>query len=366
VLFFVFLLVLSAFGIYFIFSKKIYIQTSTMAIVMAFGIITQGVLLNFFGNRFFYGKVGEFLSIIILALWGSFSFSFFLSYFNKKFKTVHYSHPINRFGIGTWIAGTSISGILIYKEFMEWSFISQILLCVNIIIWMIYIGGSVRAFIELNQNSLSKNVHGILLLTTVSTQSIVLLISTVDPNVPIEVDIFLITLGICFYLISAFYIIKRYVTTDTWTIKTDWNNTNCILHGALSITGLACVVSHVLSKHSVVLIWIVAAIVFLIIESIEVYRLLNRIKYFGIKKGMMIYDVSQWSRIFTFAMFYTITFQSAPNQFFLSWIRSGIIKSGIWAIVILGVFELFLCLEHCIRTYKKLTIPLQRSTDHSL
>ncbi|MEH7094406.1 hypothetical protein [Neobacillus vireti] len=361
-LYYVILLVLSSIGIFLVFSKKIYIHTSTMAVVMAFGIIIQGVFTNFFGNRFFYGKAGEILSIIILALWISFSFSFLLSYFNKKFKSVHYSNPINRFGIGTWVAGTSITGILIYKEFIDWSFISQILLFINIILWILYIGGSVRALYELHQNNLSKNVHGILLLTTVSTQSIVLLISTINQNVPFEVDVFLIILGICFYLISAFYIIKRYVTTDSWTIKTDWNNTNCILHGALSITGLACVVSHVLSKHSVVLIWVLAAIVFLFIELIEVYRLFNRIKYYGMKKGMLVYDVSQWSRIFTFGMFYTITFQSAPNHYFLSLIRNAIITSGIWVIIILGVFELFLCLKHCMVTNKKLSAPLQKSS----
>jgi hypothetical protein len=351
-------MVLSTFGIYFIFSKKIYIHTSTMAVVMALGIITQGVLLNFFGTRFFFGRVGEFLCIIILSLWGSFSFSFLLSYFNKRFHTIHYSHPVNRFGIGTWVAGTSICGILIYKEFNEWAFVSQILLCVNILLWMIYIGGSLRAFYELNQNRLTKNVHGILLLTTVSTQSIVLLISTVDQNVPSTVDVFLITLGSCFYIVGTFLIIKRYVTSESWTIKTDWNNTNCILHGALSITGLACVVSHVLSKQSVVLIWIIAAIVFLIIESIEVYRLYNRLKHYGMKKGILIYDVSQWSRIFTFGMFYTITFQSAPNQFLLSLTRKVIITIGIWPIIILGIFELFLCVKYYIKTYKNLSIQL--------
>ncbi|WP_246277213.1 hypothetical protein [Neobacillus endophyticus] len=329
-----------------------------MAIVMALGIMTQGVLLNFFGFRRFFGIVGEFLSIMILALWGLFSFSFLLSYFNKKFKTIHYEHPINRFGIGTWVAGTSICGILIYKQFMEWAFISQILLSVNILLWVIYIGGSVRAFYELNQNLLSKNVHGILLLTTVSTQSIVLLLSTVDQNVPSAVDIVLIAVGICFYLISTFFIIKRYVTTESWTINTDWNNTNCILHGALSITGLACVVSHVLSKQGVVLIWIMAAIVFLIIESIELYRLFNRLKQYGMKKGILIYDVSQWSRIFTFGMFYTITFQSDPKPFFLTLTRKVIITIGIWPIIILGIFELFLCVKQYSKTYKKLPLNM--------
>jgi hypothetical protein len=364
VLFFLILLVLSAYGIFLIFSKKLFIQTSTMAIVMALGIMTQGVLLNFFGNQLFYGTVEELLSVIILALWCSFSSSFLLSYVNKKFRTVHYSHPINRFGIGTWIAGTSITGILIYKQFIEWSFISQILLWINIFLWMIYIGGSVRAFYELRQNRLSKDVHGILLLTTVSTQSIVLLISTIDRNVPAVLDFFLIILGICFYLIGALFIIKRYVASSAWTIKTDWNNTNCILHGALSITGLACVVSHILNKNGVVLIWSLAVIVFLIIESIEVYRLVQRLKDYGVKTGIMIYDVSQWSRIFTFGMFYTITFKSTPNQLLLEWTRKLIITIGIWVIAILGIFELFLCVKHYIKTFKKLPITIPRSSQN--
>jgi hypothetical protein len=333
-----------------------------MVVVMALGIISQGVLLNFFGAILFFGVVGKVLCILILALWGSFSFSFLFSYFNKKFRSVHYSHPIHRFGIGTWVAGTSICGILIYKQFIEWSIISQILLFITIFLWLIYIGGSVRAFFELNQNRLTKNVHGILLLTTVSTQSIVLLINTVVPTVPAAVDVFLITLGICFYFIGAFFIFRRYVTTNAWTIKTDWHNTNCILHGALSITGLACVVSHVLSKHGVVIIRIFAAIVFLIVESIEVYRLFSRIKYYGIKKGILIYDISQWSRIFTFGMFYTITFKSAPNPFFLSFTREVIITNGIWAIMILGIIELFLCVKHYITTYRKLPISFQVSS----
>lgn len=366
VFYFLILIVLSVSGSFFIFTKKIYLHTSTMAVVMALGIITQGVLLNFFGTRFFNGIVGEGLCVIIFALWCSFSFSFLLSYFNKKFKSVHYSHPINRFGIGTWVAGTSICGILIDKQFIEWSFISQILLFFNIFLWIIYIGGSVRAFYELHQNCLAKNVHGILLLTTVSTQSIVLLISTVDHNAPFTVVVFLIAFGIGFYLIGTFFIIKRYVTTDSWTIKTDWNNTNCILHGALSITGLACAVSHVLSKHGVVLIWVFAAIVFLIIESIEIYRLIDRLKFYGIKDGILIYDVSQWSRIFTFGMFYTVTFKSAPTQFLLSVIRKMIITTGIWTIMILGIFELFLWVKHYNMNYKKLSSPLQRSSGKDL
>lgn len=117
-----------------------------MAIVMAFGILTEGVIFNFFGRSFYYGIYGKILSIIVISLWLSFVFSLFMSYFNKIFKELHFKNPINRFGIGTWVAGTSICGIIIFQQFSEWAFFTRILLYVNIVLWIAYIGISVRGF----------------------------------------------------------------------------------------------------------------------------------------------------------------------------------------------------------------------------
>src|SRR4051794_24040352 len=119
--------------------KKIYIRTSTMAIVMAIGIVTQGVLLNYLGTQFFQHIFGKILSIINLSLWFAFIISFLIAGLDGKFKDIHYSNRINRFGIGTWIAGTSISGILFYKQFFQWGFISVIIAFMNIVLWIIYI-----------------------------------------------------------------------------------------------------------------------------------------------------------------------------------------------------------------------------------
>jgi hypothetical protein len=336
--------------------KKVYVHTSTMAAVMSLGIITQGVLYNFFGINS-YEKI---LTVINLALWSSFSFSFLMTLFKKRFRELHYSNPINRFGIGTWVAGTSICTILIAKQFMEWSLIAQILACLNFGLWFIYIMICVRAFIDLNHKRQTKNVHGILLLTTVSTQSIVLVMSAVFKHVPMTIDHLFITLGVCFYLISGSIIIKRYIMpTDSWSIETDWNNTNCILHGAISITGLACIKSHSISEHEILFIWIVAAVIFMIVESLEVYRLIKRIKRYGMKKGVLTYDVSQWSRIFTFGMFFTFTFLTVPGHSFLTAIKNLIISIGIWTIPTLLILEVSLCSIFLIQAFRKYPKPLQ-------
>ncbi|MCQ6281905.1 hypothetical protein [Bacillus sp. EB600] len=330
----------------FMYSKKIYVGTAAMAAVMAFGITTQGVLFNFFGSHFFYSTGGRILSILDLALWSSFVFSFALSYFNKKFKEVHYSNLINRFGMGTWVAGTSICGILVDKQFNEWEFFVKIILCINVALWAFYIWICLRTLADVRNKRLTKSVHGVLLLTTVSTQSLVLFASTVYKGVPLFIDLVLITIGIAFYFVSAILIIKRYSSLGTWSIRTDWNNTNCILHGALSITGLACLVSHLLTNHSVMIIWFCSALVFLIVELIELYRLIDRINFYGWKRAILVYDVSQWSRVFTFAMFYTFTYLSGPNLYFISLIRKTIIISGIWLVLLLAIFEIGLVVKY--------------------
>jgi hypothetical protein len=336
----------------FIFLKKIYVSTAAMAVVMSLGITTQGVLLNFFGSRFFYSIPGRLLSIVDLSLWSSFLFSFLLACLNKKFKELHYSNPINRFGIGTWVAGTSICGILLDKQFSEWVLFVKILLGLNLGLWAFYIWVSLRALAILFKKSLTNRVHGILLLTTVSTQSIVLLASSIFKGLPTPIALFFTMFGVAFYIISSLLIIKRYSTFGTWSIRIDWNNTNCIMHGALSITGLACLVSHLLTKQSVIMLWIFVAIVFLIIEMVELCRLIVRIKVDGWKQAIFVYDVSQWSRVFTFAMFYTFTYLSQSL-----YIQKLIIISGIWVILALVIFEIGLIVKSTVENY-----PRKRST----
>ncbi|MDP4161900.1 MAG: hypothetical protein Q8898_02245 [Bacillota bacterium] len=323
-----------------------------MAVVMALGIITQGVLLNYFGTHFFQGSFGKFISIFNLSLWFAFILSFLMAYLDGKFKEIHYSNRINRFGIGTWVAGTSICGILFYIQFFHWGFISEIIAYLNIFLWIIYIAMCLKTLIEITMTKSYRSVHGILLLTTVSTQSIVLLITTVFKELPIIITMPLLIIGFCFYIVCVFFILYRYLTSS-WSIEKDWNNTNCILHGALSISGIACIKTGFINEITIDFIWILATVIFCLVESIEVYRLFRRIKYYGIKKGIFIYDLTQWSRVFTFAMFYTFTFLIKPDLLIIIFVKGTILTSGVWIIMILFIIELMLSIIFMVKTYKK-------------
>jgi hypothetical protein len=93
--------------------------------------------------------------------------------------------------------------------------------------------------------------------------------------------------------------------------------------------------------------------VFILVELIEAYRLFKRITHYGLKSGILIYDVSQWSRIFTFVMFYTFTPLLKSNLLFISLIQKAVILFGAWFIFILFPIELLLCSSFLFQTYKK-------------
>lgn len=342
----------------FIIINRVYIRTSTMAAVMSLGIFIQGVLLNYFGTQFFQGIYGKTLCIIVLTLWFSFILSIFLAYLDGKFKEIHYSNLINRFGMGTWVAGTSICWILFHKQFSQLGFISEIMVFINVVFWIIYIGISLKTLFELPRTKLFKNVHGILLLTTVSTQSIVLLINTVFKESPSIVNIVLLIIGFSFYLICAFFILHRYFK-NPWSIESDWNNTNCILHGALSISGIACLITGLINEDIVHFIWVLSLIVFIIVETIEVNRFIRRIQHYGFKVGIFIYDVTQWSRVFTFAMFYTFTSKIETDLPMLAFIKNTILTAGVWVILPLLMIELMLCLSFVGKQKDSSLLPLE-------
>lgn len=343
-----FLILLSICLTSFLILKKITVKTSTMAIVMAMGITTQGPLTNYFGSAFFLMGYGKFISVIVFSLWISFLLSFLVSLFKKTFKENHYLDPINRFGIGTWVAGTSICGILLDKHFHDFIIVSKVLTFSNLCLWIIYIAISIKTLIHFQNEQLIKRAHGILLLTTVSTQSLVLLLNTDFSPIPKVINLSLIVFGVMFYCFNVFFIIKRYWNKSfTRDLATQWNNTNCILHGALSITGLACVTSKTMNDQVITIIWLCATAMFVMVECIEICRIFKRIKLFGLRKGIFIYDVSQWSRLFTFAMFYTFTSSFlSPPFFILKIIQNLIIMSGIWGVLALVLIEIFILLSN--------------------
>ncbi|OIU72055.1 hypothetical protein [Rossellomorea aquimaris] len=322
-----FILLLTGCLTYYFYKKRIYIQTSSLAIVMALGIFTQGVFHYYLGMDYFTGFTGKLLSGIVLSLWMSFILSIAASIKNRKFRELHLLNPINRFGIGTWIASSSLCGIIIYEQFSQMA-VPVVILIVNFTVWVFYIGVIIPFFIKQN----NQEVNGIILLSTVSTQSLVLLSHAVYQGSNKILFFCLIAGGIIFYIICLLFILKRYLFTN-WSVVHDWKNTNCILHGALSITGVASVSTASMPLLMMKLLWVAATLMFIFVESLEIARMVKRLRILGFREGIWTYHVSQWSRIFTFAMYFTFTLLFEPKGIILEAARNLAAAAGIWVVI---------------------------------
>jgi len=109
-----------------------------------------------------------------------------------------------------------------------------------------------------------------------------------------------------------------------------------------------------MSDLFIMFIWIWVCMMFVIVEGIKLWRLASRIRINGLNRGIGQYNVTQWSRIFTFGMFYTFTmqFDGWHTRFshipFLDSIRAAILKVGAWGhFLFVGIRSFSVCERQC-------------------
>ncbi|WP_144510428.1 hypothetical protein [Bacillus sp. FJAT-22090] len=270
---------------------------------MALGIFLLGAIHQFpiLNNRF-----GLPLSGLLGVTWLLMLFSFFRSLINRDYRNNLVTFPIKSFGAGTWIAASSVIGDLIIQRAPNFLPLVKVLASVNIIMWVFFIIFCVRQLKMIINKQEIENTHGVILLSTVSTQSIVsLLINVYGNNFAPTLMFILISIGALFYLFSFTLLFIRF-SSKLDNIH-EWKNTDCIIHGAISITGLAMVQSGIFTYHTIIFVWYIVFVLFTLVEIIEVIRGIKRVKEFGWRKGIFTYNITQWARNFTFGMFYFFT-----------------------------------------------------------
>jgi hypothetical protein len=288
----------------FVLLKKVPVSTPSLAAVMAAGIFLFASL----PQITWLAPYSKGLTAVLFATWFWIVGSIVWTVINGTFYEKHFSHPIKMFAVGTWVAGTSVLANVVGKYFMDIAPLLTILAVLNGILWLGYIVMCIRSYKKILTSNLKSAAHGVLLLATVSTQSIVLLFNNVFKEMmTIRIDAGMILLGIGFYILGFVLIIRRYGFSKNWSIEDDWMNTNCILHGAISITGLAAAFTGSLPVVFTWILWLWIFVWFIIVELIEIYRAMKRVKKYGVAQGIFHYDVTQWSRNFTFGMFYAFT-----------------------------------------------------------
>ncbi|WP_077623638.1 hypothetical protein [Sediminibacillus massiliensis] len=327
--------------VYFLVAKKpFYGKPASMAIVMSYGIFAQSVMPQFKVNLLYI----QFLTMLIVVISVFLLVSYLKAFMEGSFKQNYYQDPLERYAIGTWIAGSSVSLMLLSEHFsLATSFIKSAGFLI-IAGWIIYLLFMLKSVPSIYENGREDSLHGIVLLTVVATQSMVLMANTIWKSIQSMtwLNSSVIVFGILLYLLYATMVVTRYIKGN-WSLADDWKNTNCILHGSISITGSAAALSQSFGYTAILFIWILAVTVFVIHELIEGARGLVRIKAYGLVQGIFSYDVSQWSRVFTFGMLYAFTSFFKTNYTITNSIVSAMLKAvltyGKWAILGLVLIE---------------------------
>lgn len=290
------------------------IKPGAAAAIMANGIFLIGTIEAF---PFIDVNVGKYLASLLVIAWVFIYKSLTIQFFHRHFLIPFLKHPVKSFAMGTWIAGVSVLCNVFLKYFPNLLFITQAIALLNTFLWLFFLVICFYHYKQLLFYGPTVSVHGILLMATVGTQSIIVLLNNVFFRLPTLFSEMIIVLGLLFYVVGLFLIIKRYVTEKGWSLADDWANTNCIIHGALSITGLAIVSAQTFSIKVIMVLWISILVLLIIIEGIEICRAVSRIKHYGWRKGIFTYDVTQWSRNFTFGMFYTFTIYMHKSVYYM-------------------------------------------------
>lgn len=251
--------------------------------------------------------------------------------------------PIDSFGIGTWVAGTAVLARVLMLATPDDLWPARIAFALAAVLWLWFMPRAIGNLFRLARSRLRPN--GVILLSTVATQAMALMVLHLLPASPAvwAAGAALMALGTLCYAAAAFLIVRGYAVGE-WRLATDWANGNCILHGALSITGLTAVVGHWFDARTLLAYWVAVIAVFVIVEAIEVARLVARVRAAGWREAIFIYDVSQWARNFTFGMFtaFTLAFAQAyplvaPPVF--AALRDAIVAGGPYVVLTLLLAE---------------------------
>ncbi len=261
---------------------------------------------------------------------------------------VHTQPLLGSFGIGTWVAGTAMMARVAMLAWPASLWLAKAFFAASVALWLWFLPLAIRNLVRLSAGRLPAN--GIVLLATVATQAIAIMALRLFPGAAALhwTAILLIALGMVCYLTGLGLILRHYLARQDWRLAQDWHNTNCILHGALSITGLAAVLSGEIGATGMLVLWICAFAAFAIVETIEAARLVVRVRALGLRRALWVYDVSQWARNFTFGMFYAFTlafsarFDATAGDLTFAAVRGVILAYGQYPVLFLLAAELAL------------------------
>lgn len=316
-------------------------QTADGSIVMAIGIFSFDALPRI---PFIPAVIKQFIILELLIICLHLAMSYL-----EQYRDGYFSRNIqlkkNQFGVGTWVAGSSLLAVLLLQTIPCFHVVVWGSAFIAVLIWLVYVFCSCINLVQLIIKESSVNA-GIILLPTVSTQAVALLCYSLFSTLPLLLYQTLIYLGCLLYVTGFFIIVRHLLSLCCKRIILGWNSTNSILHGALSITGLAATTTAALNDTLIIGTWFIATCFFFLVEGIALLKSFYQFKVAGFMRGLFIYDAAQWARVFTFGMYYTFNLNLVTHRVYVNDLIGMIIDYGQYGVLALLLFELVNYLWH--------------------
>jgi hypothetical protein len=321
------------------------LPTSSGAIVMAGGIFGAAALQRLPFAAALTGPLAALLGVAWLGIAG-----LLVRDAARDGLAAHTEPLLGSFGIGTWVAASAVEARMAMLAAPGEPWLWQGLFAAAIVLWLWFAPQAVGNLLRVARSrSADVRPTGIILLATVSTQAAALSLLRLFPASAGArgAAIALMAVGAAGYIAGALLVVRRYVSDPAWRLDRHWDNTNCILHGALSITGLTAAVGHTLPPLALAWLWAATLAIFVVVEAIELARLVARCRRLGWRQALLVYDTSQWARNFTFGMFYAFTVAllaqlPASAPFPIGKIAARVAACGPYVVLLLLVGELAL------------------------
>ena len=314
--------------------------------VMALGIFVEAALRALPGGS----GLTRPLAAAALLLWLAVALLLARSLARDGFAT-HSAPALRSFGIGSWVAATALMVSMATLLWPGAAWLADFFAVLAGLLWLAFMPLALVNLVRLAAPP--PRADGSVLLATVATQALALVLLdrfSEDPAAVRSAVALLLLLGSGCYLAGVFLVLWRYASRG-WRLATDWTNGNCILHGALSISGLAAVTSGLVATSSLLLFWRADLAIFLLVEVIELARAVARLRAFGLRRGLLRHHTSQWARNFTFGMLY------AFSQALATRLGSGathpplrlVLVAAPWVVLLLLLVELGLAVAPAVR-----------------
>ena len=184
------------------------LPTASGAVVMAIGIFALAALQRIpFPTRL----VTQLIALAMLVVWTYIALHF-LACAMRGTMHRHSGDPVQSFAIGTWVAGTAVVAELVLTGVPQWRAVAAALALIAVLLWVWYLALVARGLWAIIAGRTRGGPNGAILLSTVSTQSIVILGPLLGPRqVPRAAWAVLVILGYLFYVTGLMLIVRHYL-----------------------------------------------------------------------------------------------------------------------------------------------------------